>query len=148
MSALARSNYVVSRAGWTSTRFGEVVEEILKPFGSRVAIDGRDVLLPPELCFDMGLVLHELATNSTKYGTLGRDDGDISVKWALTDNSEGSRTFWFDWDDPLTTTTSSGSGDGFGSKLMSLLIQRKWNGGMTVVHDSRFRITFEIPVAR
>jgi two-component sensor histidine kinase len=147
LSALARSNYVVSRAGWTSTRFQELVEEILKPFGSRVAVEGRDVLLPPEMCFDLGLVLHELATNSAKYGTLGRVDGNVIVRWDLHQDSEGSRMFRFDWDDPISTTVSSEAGAGFGSKLISLLIEQKWNGVMTVVQESRFRITLEIPVS-
>jgi two-component sensor histidine kinase len=147
LSALARSNYVVSRAGWTSTPFAELVRETLKPFGNRVVAEGRDVLLAPELCFDMGLVLHELATNSVKYGTLGKDDGTISVKWSFRRGLDGSRVFWFDWDDPLSTRELAAKGNGFGSKLISSLIETKWNGVMMVVNASHFRITFEIPLA-
>lgn len=147
LSALARSNYVVSRGGWTSTRFADLVEEALKPFGSRISTEGRDILLAPELCFDMGLVLHELATNSMKYGTLGRDHGAISVKWFFRPRSDGAKLFCFDWDDPLSTADTTAKGDGFGSKLVSALIEQKWNGVVTVHHASRFRITLEVPVA-
>jgi two-component sensor histidine kinase len=148
LSALARSNYVVSRGGWISTRFAELVEETLKPFGRRVVAEGQDVLLPPELCFDMGLVLHEMATNSVKYGTLGKEEGTITVRWFCHRHAEGKRAFLFEWDDPRPTTTGTPArGTGFGSKLISAVIERKWNGVATVADASHFRITLEIPVA-
>lgn len=147
LSALARSNYVVARGGWSSTSFAELVTESLKPFGSRVTAQGRNVLLPPELCFDMGLVLHELATNSMKYGTLGREDGTISVRWSHRTRPDGTRVFWFDWNDPLSTVRAPVRGGGFGSKLIGALVERKWSGAATIADASNFRITLEIPVA-
>jgi len=147
LSALARSNYVVSRGGWVSTRFKELVEETLKPFGGRVSMEGQDILLPPELCFDMGLVLHELATNSMKYGTLGKGDGSISLKWYFRPQAEGSQLFCFDWDDPLSMAETSAKNMGFGSKLVSALIEQKWSGIITVGNASHFSISFEVPVA-
>lgn len=147
LSALARSNYVVARGGWSSTPFAELVEETLKPFGSRVQADGRNVLLPPELCFDMGLVLHELATNSMKYGTLGRDEGAIRVSWAFRSRPDGTRIFFLEWDDPQTTARRGTQGSGFGSKLIGALIERKWNGILSQAEAENFRIGMEIPVA-
>jgi len=147
LSALARSNYIVSRAGWSPTPFTELVEETLKPFGSRITTEGRNVLLPPELSFDMGLVLHELATNSMKYGTLGREDGAIIVRWSYRSRPDGTRIFWFDWDDALSAARTPSKGGGFGSKLIRALIERKWSGDINIADAANFRITMEIPVA-
>lgn len=147
LSALARSNYVVSQGGWTLTRFSELVEDALKPFGNRVAAQGRDILLQPELCFDMGLVLHELATNSMKYGTLGTDDGAVSVKWSYDRGRDGACFFRFEWDDRLSHRHSTAVGSGFGSKLMTALIEAKWNGVFAVCDASGYRVTVEIPLA-
>ena len=147
LSALARSNYVVARGGWSSTPFAELVEETLKPFGNRVSAEGRNVLLPPELCFDMGLVLHELATNSMKYGTLGRGTGTVNVRWSYRTGADGRRVFRFDWDDSVSTPRTPVKGGGFGSKLISALIERKWNGVATVADTANYRLTIEIPVA-
>lgn len=146
LSALARANYVVSRGGWTSTRFSEIVEEVMEPFGNRVVENGQDILIPPELCFDMGLILHELATNSMKYGTLGQDRGTISVKWLFRQRQDGSRIFRFDWHDPVSTYETENKGGGFGSKLVSRLIERKWNGLVTADTSAGFAIGFEVPV--
>ncbi|HET7716797.1 MAG TPA: HWE histidine kinase domain-containing protein [Bauldia sp.] len=145
LSALASANYIVSRGGWRSTRFQELVEEALKPFGARVASEGRDILLPPELCFDMGLVLHEFATNSVKYGTLGKDYGAIRVNWSFRPRSDGSKVFRFEWDDPLSTSAGSAN-KGFGSKLVHALIERKWSGVVAIIHDPHFRTTLEVPL--
>lgn len=146
LNALARSNYVVARGGWTATPFRELVEATLEPFGSRMTAEGRNVLLPPEFCFDMGLILHELATNSSKYGTLGEDDGAIRVSWTFRASAEGLSLFCFDWEDPLPVTASQAKGSGFGSKLMTALIERKWNGVVTIADASNFRITMEVPL--
>ncbi|MBU4530313.1 MAG: GAF domain-containing protein [Hoeflea sp.] len=147
LNALARSNYVVARGGWTATPFRELVEETLQPFGSRVIAEGRNVLLPPEFCFDMGLILHELATNSAKYGTLGQQDGSVLVRWTFRPRSQGARLFSFEWEDPMPMSATSATGTGFGSKLMSALIERKWNGTVTVSEDSNFRLTIEVSLA-
>ena len=147
LNALARSNYVVARGGWTATPFRELVEETLEPFGSRVTAEGRNVLLPPEFCFDMGLILHELATNSAKYGTLGQQDGSILVRWTFRPQVQGQRIFSFEWEDPMPMSSTSATGTGFGSKLMSALIERKWNGTVSMAKESHFRLTIEVSLS-
>jgi two-component sensor histidine kinase len=146
LSALARSNYVISRGGWTSTRFSELVDEATKPFGGRITTAGRDILLPPELCFDMGLVLHELATNSMKYGALGTDHGVIDVRWAIRWATEGARTFSLSWEDSVSVQETPVAGTGFGSRLVSALVERKWNGTLSVSTTPHFSIRMELPV--
>ncbi|MDP2119505.1 MAG: HWE histidine kinase domain-containing protein [Hoeflea sp.] len=147
LNALARSNYVVARGGWTATPFKELVEETLQPFGGRITAEGRNVLLPPEFCFDMGLILHELATNSAKYGTLGQQDGSILIRWTFRPQSQGTRVFSFEWEDPMSISTASATGTGFGSKLLSALVERKWNGTVTVSDRSNFRLTIEVSLS-
>ncbi|WP_187970420.1 sensor histidine kinase [Aquibium microcysteis] len=147
LSALARSNYVVARGGWSSTPFAELVAETLKPFGDRVTAEGRNVLLPPELCFDLGLVLHELATNSMKYGTLGRRKGTVRVGWAFRLRDDGTRVFVLDWDDADAAARPATGGSGFGSKLIGALVERKWNGVLRHSEGPTFGVGMEIPVA-
>lgn len=145
LRALARSNYIVSREGWSSTRFAELFAEALKPFGDRVVASGRDILLHPDLCFDMGLVLHELATNSIKYGTLGKTDGAIIAEWGYRSESDGARIFCFGWTDAGSSPTPASQGMGFGSKLISALIEQKWKGTITLATFPHFSVRFEIP---
>lgn len=146
LSALGRANNLVARGGWSSTPISELVTEALKPFGDRVVTEGRDILLPPEFCFDMGLVLHELATNSAKYGTLGDDQGAIHVNWIVNPRSDGSSNFCFTWEDPLSACETPATGTGFGSKLISALVEQKWKGVVTIADTSNFKIAMEVPL--
>ena len=146
LSALARANFVVARGGWKFTRFTELVEEALKPFGGRILIEGRDALLPPDLCFDMGLVLHELATNSVKYGALGKDDGTVRVNWSFVSRADGFRLFRLQWSDPEANSVPPQKGTGFGSKLMGALIEIKWGGTVVIANTSPFEVTLEVPI--
>ncbi|WP_417729071.1 sensor histidine kinase [Roseovarius sp.] len=146
LSALGRSNYVVARAGWSSTRFAEMVEETLKPFREKIVAQGRDILLAPELCFDLGLVLHELTTNSAKYGTLGSDLGQVAISWEIVHRTDGSLAFRINWTDPQRAETSKGAGSGFGSKLIRALIETKWNGTVSTADGPQFSIRLDVPL--
>lgn len=147
LGALARSNYIVSRGGWSSTRFAELVTEALKPFGDRIVASGRDILLHPDLCFDMGLVLHELASNSLKYGALGKAQGSVNLNWAYRVDGAGARVFCFDWTDSGSPAPAITGGTGFGSKLMRALVEQKWQGTITQGMQPGFSLRFEIPHA-
>lgn len=146
LNSLARANYLVARGGWTSTRFAELVEDAMKPFGDRVTMKGRDILLPPELCFDMGLVLHELATNSMKYGSLGMKTGTVALEWRYEGPPDSAGTFSFSWRDPAETRRNMAKGVGFGSRLMSALIERKWEGTIARGKGKGFEVTMNIPL--
>lgn len=49
--------------------------------GDRLTISGPQVRLKTRAAETLSLAIHELATNSVKFGALGSDDGHIDVKW-------------------------------------------------------------------
>ena len=147
LASLSRANYLVARGGWTSTRFADLAGEVLKPFVDRLDISGLDILLPPELCFDMGLVLHELATNSVKYGSLGEPRGRASLAWEIRDGGPAGEVFHIAWLDPRGGGEAR-SAKGFGSRLFTALVERKWNGTIEVSRDGGYRFACAIPLPR
>ena len=48
----------------------------------RIETDGEPVLLNPQAYSTMALVIHELVTNSAKYGSLS-ENGRVEVRWSL-----------------------------------------------------------------
>jgi two-component sensor histidine kinase len=50
---------------------------------SRIAMEGPDVFLSPKLAMTMALLVHELATNAAKYGSLSNPVGKLSIYWSL-----------------------------------------------------------------
>ncbi|WP_306119616.1 MULTISPECIES: HWE histidine kinase domain-containing protein [unclassified Roseitalea] len=152
LSALSRTNESIARNGWASTRLTGVVEETLRPFPGRYEMEGRNIVLLPELCFDLGLVLHELATNSAKYGTLGQPEGKVRINWRVVRTGEDGRVLKLQWIDARTSfggtgaAPGKGGGTGFGSKLKRALIADKWGGKFDIEIDDGYRFDCAIPI--
>lgn len=144
LSALSRTNGLISQGGWAPSRIRSVIEEVLLPYRDHLSLSGRDILLPPQMCFDVALVLHELATNSVKYGSLGNVDGNVAISWAVKRDAERNRQFELEWRDP--TTRFAQHGTGFGRTLKKLLIEEKWSGRMTVDLEDGYRFACSIPL--
>ena len=148
LGSLARANYLIAQGGWTQTRLRSVLEESLAPFRKRINLRGRDILLPPDLCFDLGLVVHELATNSVKYGTLGQASGEVEISWDIAEGENGEPRFRLEWRDARSRPVANGSSSGFGSKFIASIIERKWNGTLAIATDDGYRFACEIPLSQ
>ncbi|WP_299811625.1 PAS domain-containing protein [uncultured Roseibium sp.] len=146
LGAMARVNNRVVSDGWKSTRLVELVSETLSPFEGSFDLNGRDIVLPSDLCFDLGLVLHELATNSAKYGAFSSPSERVKVNWSIADGEDG-KTLTIDWVDPGGSTAVASTGTGFGSKLVTSLVKIKWRGKLSIELGEAYRCTMEIPIA-
>lgn len=79
----------------------------------KVAMEGPDLLLPPDLALPLSLVVHELATNTTKYGSLSSEDGAVSIRWAAVDGE-----LRFTWTETGGPPVAMPTRRGFGSVLI------------------------------
>ena len=63
---------------------GQAIRAVLEPYdpeGNRFVFTGNGVRSEPNAISAIGLTLHELATNATKYGALSNDEGTVEVSW-------------------------------------------------------------------
>ena len=146
LDSLSRANHLITRGGWGPTRISSLVEEVLGAYRDRLHIQGRDVLLPAELAFDLALVLHELATNSLKYGSLSTLRGQIKLSWQI-EKFVDSRSFAIDWSDGQPVITQA-LGTGFGTALTKALIEKKWKGTIRVATEGPYRFSCDIPLSK
>ena len=145
LGALGRANFLIASGGWVNTRFTAIVDEVLSPFADRYTASGRDLLLPPELSFDLSLVLHELASNSAKYGAFAGQTEQAQVSWLIVAGETGTPQFLLRWEDPVVSQVPA-SGTGFGGKLLALLIEKKWGGTIEVELSDGYRFVCTIPL--
>ena len=83
LAALSRAHNLLTDENWASASLRDVVSDQLGAdrWGERITLDGPEVLLAPQVAVSLALVLHELATNATKYGALSTDAGSVAVTW-------------------------------------------------------------------
>jgi len=100
IGALASAHDNITRENWSpaplSTLFESEIAAYIGEKKERFALDGDEVLIKPDAYTVLALVIHELVTNSAKYGSLcdnsGRLDvgvnvnkaGDLEIKWRET----------------------------------------------------------------
>jgi PAS domain S-box-containing protein len=98
--ALAHDMILPSLPGKASPKAGPIkldnlMEKILSPYSgkqngsdkARVFTDGPAIALGPQTVTTFALIIHELATNSAKYGSLSVEQGTLHITWSRDDDA-------------------------------------------------------------
>ncbi|NJN36156.1 MAG: hypothetical protein HC794_02740 [Nitrospiraceae bacterium] len=94
----------------------------------------------------MTLAIHELATNSIKYGALG-DSGYIRIVWA-TEDREGASWVCLRWQETTTLRKSKATRKGFGRRLIEERVPYELDGeGRFSLHDTGVLAELEFPLS-
>ena len=129
IQALARAHSLLADARWDGAQLSDLVREELAPYldgsGTRVTLEGPEMLLRPAAAQSLAMVLHELVTNAVKYGALSTDAGHLSVQWERVDAMLELR--WVEHDGPPVVAPRT---SGFGSKIMRASIERQLHGSI------------------
>lgn len=92
LSALSRAHELVQPAtavgqSGSDVELTRLCEAVLEPYrqndAGKVVIDGPSVVVGSNTTTSLALVLHELATNAAKYGSLSAPDGHLSIQWSI-----------------------------------------------------------------
>jgi two-component sensor histidine kinase len=83
----------------------------------------------------LSLALHELATNALKYGALIAASGRVSIAWTCEDQ-DGEPKFVFVWQEFGGPTVSKPTRVGFGSRLISRVLEDDFRGSVDVTYES------------
>jgi two-component sensor histidine kinase len=114
LMALATADGLLAEANEQGASIHDMVAAELGPYvASRVDIRGPNALLPPKHALTMALLLHELATNSAKYGALSAPDGRISIMSSMVDS-----VLSIEWRESGGPTVSAPTRRGFGLRLL------------------------------
>ena len=117
LQALARANRALVRSNWGGVDLNHLVRTELEVFSKRAIISGVSVLLSPQHAQNFTLALHELATNSAKYGALSNTTGKVQVSWTIEPDQSGS-ALKFRWQESGGPPVSPPTRQGFGTQLL------------------------------
>jgi PAS domain S-box-containing protein len=85
IGALARVHTILSLSSWQGAEIASLAEEELAPYasGDQIVLAGPKIRLQPTTAQTLALALHELVTNSAKYGALSTLSGRLSLTWEV-----------------------------------------------------------------
>lgn len=115
--ALSQAHDVLLQTSWATAPLREVLEGVLDRSGQmrRIDVSGPAVTLGPRATLSFSLLLHELATNATKYGALSVPEGRVDVAWHV-DPATGELVFT--WRESGGPPAQEPTRRGFGSRLI------------------------------
>jgi len=122
IQALAANQDLLVRHEWRRIDVKDLVRNQLGHFadliGTRINFAGPKLLLNATAAQAIGLALHELATNSGKYGALSTDIGRVDVSWNL-DND----TYTMGWIERNGPSVQPPERRGFGSTFIESIVK-------------------------
>lgn len=85
ISALARVHTILALSNWEGAEIGRLVDEEIAPYssGEQIELFGTQLQLQPATAQTLTLALHELVTNSAKYGALSTLAGRLKIRWEV-----------------------------------------------------------------
>lgn len=132
IQALARAHDQITAPNWSPTSLRVLIRKecaaYLADREHRLHVDGTDVLLEPESFATIALVVHELVTNSAKYGALSNDVGSVSMNIQTTHQDHVELT-WTEQGGPTVTPPER---RGFGSTIIERSIPFQLEGQAVV----------------
>lgn len=133
--ALARAHNQITRDHWGPAPLRALVmaeaSAFLAESADRILIKGDEVYLNPQAYASLALVLHELVTNSAKYGSLSADDGDVLLEWSR--NEDGSLEIC--WQERGGPAVKKPQRAGFGTTIINRSIPYDLGGRSEIVYD-------------
>lgn len=127
LGALAGAHDLLTQTSWEPVDIRSVVERCGEPAAEDMVASGPSVMLPPHAALALCMCLHELVTNSLKYGALSVPGGKILLSWTL-DGEEGAIDFlWREQGGPPATPPER---KGFGTRLVDRLVRGELGGAL------------------
>lgn len=114
----------------------------LMPEAQRVTVEGPHLSLDPQLVLPLTLILHELVTNSVKYG-IWHQSGALSVTWSVDDD----KALHLIWRETPATRPDGAPHEGYGTVLMRALAEGTMGGTMSKsFEDGAYVARLDVPL--
>ena len=144
---LARSTDLLLTHGRAGVMLADLIDQQLQPFrppeAYRVTIQGPGLRINPQGAQILGMALHELATNATRYGAFAEAKGRLDLTWETSDNALLMR-----WREHLGRPLVVGERSGFGTIVLRTMVGGALGARVDrVVHADGVEWVFDVPLS-
>ena len=121
LRAMIIVNDLLVKHQWSEMRLDSAVRTAIAPFSSnhKIVVQGPELMVSPNIVENIMMALHELLTNSAKYGSLATDLGKIRISWHV----QGNRLH-FCWNGTGLHDNGPVSRKGFGTLMLTEVVPR------------------------
>lgn len=135
IQALARAHDQITNLNWAPVALRSLLESeagaYLGARAGRVRMEGPDIALDPKAFATLALVVHEMMTNSAKYGALADSTGQVQVIWRLDPGS----SLVIDWKESGGPPVQPPSRRGFGTTIIERSVPFDLKGDAEIRFD-------------
>lgn len=133
LQSLGRAHDLLRRGSWEAAGLRAAVSEALAAYPpEQFDISGPDVNVSPKAVLALALILHELATNAAKYGSLAVNSGKVAVWWEVSRPEAHLMISWKETGGPQVIPPTR---KGFGSRLIQALSAGQLQGKVELNYD-------------
>jgi PAS domain S-box-containing protein len=117
IASLAASQDLLVKDAWRAVSLDLLVRTQLQHFSDlldeRILVRGCPIEINSQAAQTVGMAIHELATNASKYGALSGEAGQVVVSWRVADGR-----FAIDWTETGGPPVTPPANQGFGSTVL------------------------------
>jgi two-component sensor histidine kinase/CheY-like chemotaxis protein len=132
VQALAVNHDLLVKNQWKSIEASDLFHGQLAHFGdlvgSRILLKGPSLHLSSAAAQSVGMVVHELSTNTVKYGALSGDDGWIEIEWNVVEHGGAGQFFSASWTEHGGPSVTPPAHCGFGTTVITKMIEMGLDG--------------------
>jgi PAS domain S-box-containing protein len=132
LAGLASSQDLLVKNNWRGVPLSELIATQLSHckhlLGSRIHLDGDDLHIAPGMAQNLGMALHELATNAAKYGALSDDRGEVVIAWDVSACGDTDRAFSLSWTERNGPPVATPEHKGLGSFILTRMFKHSLGG--------------------
>jgi PAS domain S-box-containing protein len=152
LAGLAASHDLLARNRWKGVDAADLVRSQLAHFGAllgtRVRFEGPRLRLKASAAQALGMALHELATNTIKYGALSNPEGSVEIRWAMVANG-AEPCFTMTWSEQGGPAPQPPEGRGFGHTVVVEMVEHALDASVHLAYPpSGFEWRFVAPTER
>ena len=139
VQALAVNHDLLVKSQWRSIDASELIGGQLAHFGDlvgkRILFDGPPIRVSSAAAQSIGMVVHELSTNTVKYGALSGEEGRIEIGWEI-DSSGTEPIFSICWTERNGPPIVAPTHRGFGTTVVTKMVEMSLDGKTVLDYTS------------
>ena len=145
LHGMSRAHDLLTQADWTSVPLRSLIKSEIDLFVApeRVEMQGVDCRVGEAAVVNLGLALHELATNSAKHGAWANGSGKVVIRWQLTETQ-----FELSWLEQGGLPLKDNEPKGFGTAILAKIVPYALHGSSELTFAAEgFRYKLTIPAS-